>query len=356
MNPGTDFSRLCCASALLAATLCASPLAAADEASRPVLVLTSSNDAASNSVLVFELQTGGTPALPLAQSLSTGGVGGASGNAGILQFGDEGGAVANFGSNNVSRLIRDHDRISVDGNIALAAGCLHPDSVSLAHAHLYVAGANCAESHRWPDGAADASAALPDSSAGQIAVGRTWAAVTLKSGSVVPLPLAHNGALAGSGVPIVLPAEADNTPLGAAFWGDLLGFTPAHSADSFALVNRDRDVFPVVGPTPPYPSNAPCWVAKGRGNIWYTGNSPGEAISIFFSDGHGGVFYKSLPLPGVVTDLTVSRDGNWLAAIYSTGGSAFVAAFSIDAYGDLSLAATSNPVGVAAFNGVAISQ
>jgi hypothetical protein len=33
-----------------------------------------------------------------------------------------------------------------------------------------------------------------------------------------------------------------------------------------------------------------------------------------------------------------------------------VAVFSIDSYGDLTLAATSSPVGVTAFNGVAISE
>ena len=92
--------------------------------------------------------------------------------------------------------------------------------------------------------------------------------------------------------------------------------------------------------------------------MWYTGNSPGMAVSIFFSDGQGGTFYKSVPLPGVPTDVTVSRDGKWLAVIYTaadnSGGR--IALFAIDGYGDLSLAATSNPVGVASFSGVAFSQ
>lgn len=349
-------SRIRRAGGLLAATLLASTLAAADPAGRPSLVLTSSNDAGSNSVLVFEIQGGATPAVSLVQSLPTGGSGGAGGNGGILQFGAEGGAVANFGSSSVTRLSRSGDLISIAGTIALAPGCQHPASVALAHDHLYVVGSNCAEGHHWPEGSADSTVALPDTSAGQIAAGRSWAAVTLKSGSVLQLPLAPGGALSGASAQITLPSDANNTPLGAAFWGDLLGFTPAHSADSFALVNRDREVFPVVGPTPSYPTNAPCWVAKGRGNIWYAGNSPGKAISIFFSDGQGGVFYKSLPLPGVVTDLTVSPDGRWLAAIYSTGGSGFVAVFSIDEHGDLTEVASSSAIGVAAFSGVAISQ
>jgi hypothetical protein len=155
---------------------------------------------------------------------------------------------------------------------------------------------------------------------------------------------------------VPLPGTANNTPLGAGFWGDLLGFTPAHSPDSFALVNRDRQVFPIVGPAPPFPSNAPCWVAKGPGNAWYTGNSPAQAISIFFTGGEGGVFYKSVLLPGVPTDVAVSGDKKLLAVIYTASNSAYVAVFSIDSYGDLTLLATSSPVGVSAFDGVAISE
>jgi len=162
--------------------------------------------------------------------------------------------------------------------------------------------------------------ALNDTSAGQIAVGNTWAAVTLKSGSVLQLPLTRRGALTGASTNVTLPGDANNTPLGAAFWGDVLGFNPAHSVDSFALVNANGTVYPVVGPSPSFPTNAPCWLAKGPGSAWYAGNSPGHAISTFFSDSQGGVFYKSLPLPGAPTDITVSADQKWLAVIYSAGG------------------------------------
>jgi 6-phosphogluconolactonase (cycloisomerase 2 family) len=68
------------------------------------------------------------------------------------------------------------------------------------------------------------------------------------------------------------------------------------------------------------------------------------------------VFYKSVPLPGAPTDITVSADHRWLAVIYSAGSDAYVAVFAIDDYGDLTPEATSNPIGVASFSGVAISQ
>jgi hypothetical protein len=342
--------------AILAAAILATAAAVADEPERGVLVLTSTNDPSANEVVVFKLDAEGSPALSLVNMLPTRGKGGASGNAGILQFRNDLGAVGNYGSNNISRIVRRHDFVSIEGTIGLAPNCAKPDSVALTRDHLFLVGANCAESHAWPSGNLDGTVVLTDPSAAQIAVGKDWAAVTMTSGSLLQLPLRWDGALSGSSAAVTLPSEANNTPLGAAFWDDVLGFTPAHSPDSFAIVNKNRDVFPITGPTPPYPTNAPCWVAKGPGNIWYTANSPGHAISIFLTDGQGGVFYKSIPLPGAPTDITVSADKKWLAIIYSAGASAYVAVFAVDAYGDLTPAATSSPIGVAGFSGVAISE
>jgi|SRR5580658_727010 hypothetical protein len=322
------------------------------------LVITSTNDASGNAVEVFKLNTQGTPSLELTQTLTTGGNGGASTNAGILQFKGEIGAVANYGSNTVSQLVRVGDAIAIGSTIPLATGCTKPDSVALTRGALFVVGANCAESHAWPWGFVDGPVvSLSDTSAAQIAVGQSWAAVTFSSGSLLQLPLARQGGvLNGTSIPIPLPSNADMVPLGEAFWGNVLGFTPAHSPDSFAIVDENGEVNPVVGPTPSYPANAPCWVAKGAGNIWYTGNSPGLAISIFFSDSQGGVFYKSVSLPGSPSDIAVSPDGNWLAVIYGASGNAYVAVFSIDSYGDLTQVATSSAPGVAAFSGVAFSE
>jgi hypothetical protein len=341
---------------ILAAALFTAAVAVADEPERAVFVLTSTNNPSANQVVVFKLDTAGPPSLSLVNMLPTHGKGGAGGNAGILQFKRDLGAVGNYGSNSVSRLVRRDDSISIEGSIGLAPNCVKPDSVALTTEHLFVVGANCAESHEWPSGSVEGTVALADPSAAQIAVGKDWAAVTMTSGSLLQLPLKGDGSLSGSSAAVTLPSTADNTPLGAAFWDDVLGFTPAHSPDSFAIVNKSRDVFPITGPTPPYPTNAPCWVAKGPGNIWYTANSPGHAISIFLTDAQGGVFYKSTPLPGAPTDITVSPDKKRLAVIYSAGGSAYVAVYGIDAYGDLTPAATSSPIGAAGFSGVAISE
>jgi len=345
----------------LALMFVAAAVAAFGDDGRSIFVLTSTNDPSANTVVVFKLDAIGTPSLTSVDMLPTGGKGGASGNAGILQFKDNAGAVANFGSNTVTRLLRDRDYISVDGTLKLAKGCTQPDSVAIRDRHLFVVGANCAESHAWPGGGADGVVQLNNASAAQIDAGTNWAAVTLKAvsasaGAVLQLPLASDGALSGSGKLLTLPAMANNTPLGEAFWHDLLGFTPAHSPDSFAVVDEHGNISPIAGPTPPYPSNAPCWVAKGPGSVWYTANSPGAAISIFFTDGQGGVFYKSVSLPGSPTDITVSADRKYLAVIYTANGEAFVSVFGIDAYGDLKALATSSSVGAAAFSGVAISE
>jgi hypothetical protein len=341
-----------------AALILTSAVAVQGQYVRSPLVITSTNNASGNAVVVFRLKAEGTPSLELAQTLMTGGKGGASTNAGIVQFKEERGAVANYGSNTVTQLLREGNAIAIGSTIPLAAECTQPDSVALTNDHLFVVGANCAESHAWPWGFVDGPVVnLSDISAAQIAVGEGWAAVTFSSGSLLQLPLAQErGVLNGTSTPIPLPSDADMVPLGEAFWGNVLGFTPAHSPDSFAIVDGDGRLNAVVGPTPSYPVNAPCWVAKGAGNIWYTGNSPGQVISIFFSDSQGGVFYKSVPLPGSPTDITVSRDGKWLAVIYSAGGNPSVAVFSIDSYGDLTQVATSSATGVAPFSGVAFSE
>jgi len=346
-------------SCLTMAAIClTSVLAFAGQKERSALVITSTNAASGNAVEVFKLDPAGTPSLTLAETLSTGGKGGASTNAGILQFKDDLGAVANYGSNTVSQLVRYDNSIVFGKTILLAPDCVNPDSVALTQQHLFVVGANCAESHAWPSGFVDGPVvSLSDPSAAQIVVGKNWAAVTMSSGSVLQLPLAwEDGVLNGTWNAVTLPSDADMVPLGAAFWGNVLGFTPAHSPDSFAIVDESLNVYPIAGPTPSYPTNAPCWVAKGPGNIWYTGNSPSHAISIFFSDDQGGVFYKSVPLPGAPTDITVSPDRKWLAVIYAAGGSAYVAVFAVDGHGDLSPVATSSSIGAASFNGVAISQ
>ena len=236
--------------------------------------------------------------------------------------------------------------------------CMKPDSVALSEDHLFVVGANCAESHVWPSGKIDGTVVnLTDSSAAQIAVSKTWAAVTQKDGYVLQLSLTGHGALGGTYTPVTLLTGASMVPLGEAFWGDILGFTPAHDTDNFAVVS-DGTEYPIVGTDTAILPTPPAGWLKGQGACGIQGILPGMAISIFFSDSKGGAFYKSVPLPGMGTpkDITVSPDFKWLAVIYTYDSEGYIAVYSIDTYGDLTYLATTPSVGVAAFSGVAFSE
>ena len=131
----------------LAALCLTSVLAAAGQKERSALIITSTNDATGDAVVVFKLDTAATPSLALVETLHTGGNGGATTNAGILQFKDDLGAVANYGSNTISQLVRYDNSIAIGKTIHLAPDCVKPDSVALTREHLFVVGANCAESH-----------------------------------------------------------------------------------------------------------------------------------------------------------------------------------------------------------------
>ncbi len=109
------------AASMLVLTLLAATAAVADQPERGVFVLTSTNDPSANEVVVFKLDTAGTPSLSLVDLLPTKGKGGAGGNAGILQFKDDLGAVGNYGSNSVSRIVRSHDYIGMRRNDRLGA-------------------------------------------------------------------------------------------------------------------------------------------------------------------------------------------------------------------------------------------
>jgi len=122
---------------------------------RATLLVTSTNNATANNIVVFRLDTNGAASLSYVTSLATGGAGGAGGNAGLVQFHDDVGAVANYGSNSVTQLVRQGDFVHVGRSFGLASGCTRPVSVALKHDHLYVAGANCVESHDWPSGRLD---------------------------------------------------------------------------------------------------------------------------------------------------------------------------------------------------------
>lgn len=120
-------SWLLLAGASLMILFLASTSAIAGNNGRGIFVLTSTNSSRGNDVLVFKLDTMDTASLSLFKTLPTGGTGGASTNAGILQFKNDVGAVANYGSNTVSQIVRYDDFFSIGQSIPLVTGCMKPD-------------------------------------------------------------------------------------------------------------------------------------------------------------------------------------------------------------------------------------
>jgi hypothetical protein len=131
------------------------------------LVITSSNNATANAPLAFDA------AGALVQTISTGGRGGVSGNAGGIAAEGRRVAVVNFGSQSVSLFDVTHDGLMLTDVVTTMSP---PVSVTFDHGHLDVLGTTSVESHklygRQVETATDGSATLlrADGSAAQVGV------------------------------------------------------------------------------------------------------------------------------------------------------------------------------------------
>ena len=139
--------------------------------------------------------------------------------------------------------MRSYNSIAIGKTIGLASDCVKPDSVALTQGHLFVVGANCAESHSWPWGYVDGPVVgLSDPSAAQIAVGKSWAAVTMSSGSLLQLPLtADDGVLSGTSTALALPSDADMVPLGSSVLGKYSGLHSGTQSRQLRDRGRERE-------------------------------------------------------------------------------------------------------------------
>jgi len=243
--------------------------------SRNTLVITSSNNAAGNSLLVFD-STGA-----LVQTVPTGGLGGVSGNAGGIAATGRLAAVVNFGSQSVSLFELTHD-----GFVAIdVVGTLSPPvSVAFGHEHLYVLGTTSIESHtlhgRNVETATDGAATLlsADGSSAQVGVIGDQLLITEKS-NIVEIVDLEGGAVAGTPTEVPIPAGSD-TPLGLTTRGSTGYVTIAHS-DEVGLV-KGGHLSALVGSGS---QHAPCWLAL-VGQYLYSSNSPSHSISRFIVSGH----------------------------------------------------------------------
>ena len=270
------------------------------------LFLTETN-ATANQLAVINIRTQETDYVP------TGGMGGASGNAGGVAVSGELAAAVNYGSSNVTIFVRRGNAMQQTQKIATTS---KPLSVAFGHNHLVVLGTTTAESfpvYGNTVGANDGMAKLliGDGSSAQIITYAGGAVYSEKTGSIGLLNVTADGAISGQSVPVELPPAPDNnTPFGMAADGANVYATIAHS-DLQVLIVNGKIVSTAIGPTPFTNQqgaiiHAPCWNALD-GHFLFSSDSPGmQLLRYLVSDSN--VFLDKIgvaTLTGAPTDLAV---------------------------------------------------
>lgn len=304
------------------------------------LVVTATN-AATNQLLVFD--TSGH----VLQTLSTGGKGGVSGNAGGIETNGNVVAVVNFGSQSVSIFKIQNNRLQMIESVPAVDS---PVSVAFSDDHLYILGTTRVESHRLngsnvssnPDGIA--TLLLADGSAAQVGVLPGQLIITEKTGDIETVNLLPDGAV--SGTPTLVQNIPVNplAPFGLVTRGNNAYVTIAHS-NEITLV-RNGKVLTVTGSGT---QNAPCWLAL-VGPFLYSSNSPSMSVSRYAVYGQKIVQDAAVAASfnGAPTDIA---SGEGLVAVIDGGG--HLSIFSVDEDGNLTLLQTASTIPTAA-NGVAI--
>lgn len=297
------------ASAFCLTVALASPALEAANASR-ILVITASNDLEDNQLLAYDI------AGDLVQTISTGGKGGATGNAGGIAAANGLIAVVNFSSETFSTFTRDQS-----GELHLEQvidTVLSPVSVAFGHGHLYVLGSREIASYRLlaqdqVDTVADGIVGLKlgDGSAAQVGVAGGSLIVTEKNNTVETFALS-SGAVVGPAVPVALP-ENSFTPFGLVTRGDNAYVTIAHS-DKVALIKNGV----LVAINSSGSEGAPCWLTE-VGNFVYSANSPSHSVSAWKATGNNVVqaIAKAGTTEGAPTDIASI---NGLVAVFDTSG------------------------------------
>lgn len=298
------------------------------------LFLTATNGA-NNQLAIVNTETGQTSYVP------TGGMGGASGNAGGVAVSGKLAAVVNFGSSNVTIFVRRGGNLQATQMIQTVS---KPVSVAFGQGHLVVLELTMAQSFPVPGDSviATADGTVPlvkaDGSAAQIVTFDGGAMYSEKSGSVAQLNLGTNGmpGLSGPNMPIPLPpAPNNNAPFGMVGRGENVYLTIAHS-DLEALVSGGKIISTAMGPAP-VTGHAPCWNAL-HGQFLYSSDSPGKQLLRFLVSDANVFLDKAgvATLAGSPTDLTVA--GHLLGVIDGGNGAVSDASlFEIDSEGELKL-------------------
>lgn len=324
------------------AVLAATTLAHSQSLHDQTLVVTASNNASANQLLVY------TTSGKLVQTLSTNGQGGVGGNAGGIATAHDHLAVVNFTSKSVSLFERTEQGLELKQTIATQSS---PVSVAFGHGHLYVLGVSSVESHRMypygvdanPDGIS--SLVIGDGSAAQVGVIEKQLIISEKSNMIESVNLNWGGAVTGSATAVKNIPSNVNAPFGLATRGNDAYVTIAH-ANEISLV-RDDAVVTITGSGT---QSAPCWVTLD-GPFLFSANSPSKSVSRYLVYRNKIVQDSAVAATfnGNPTDITY--DAGMVAVIDSNGTVAHLSIFHVDGDGNLTLKSSAT---TATANGVAI--
>jgi len=309
------------------------------------LVVTSTN-ATKNQLLVYNTQG------KLLQTLSTQGQGGASGNAGGIEWKRNLVAVVNFGSKTVTTFERDDNGNGFHFNQLIPA-ISNPVSVAFGDDHLYILGTTTIESHRMfgsddvsstPDGVVTLLKA--DGSSAQVGGLPGSLVITEKSNVIETVKLLGGGAVTGTpSLAMNIPANV-NAPFGLVTRGNDAYVTIAH-ANELSLV-RNGDVLTVVSSNG---QGAPCWLTL-VGPFLFSSNTASMTVSRYAV--YGPKIVQDAAVVASTAGATVDiASGDGLIAVVDNGTSAsHLSIFTVDEDGNLTLR-IANTINSAA-NGVAI--
>lgn len=318
-------------------------LTAAQAAPFPYLIITASNDATNNQLLIYN------SAGKLINSIPTKGQGGVSGNGGGIAKKNGLLAVVNANSQSVSLFRQRGDSFQLTQVIPTLS---KPVSITFGHNHLYILGAKTVESHKingdlvveHPDGSARLLVA--DGSAAQVGALPNQLIISEKSNTLEVADLS-DGALTGTIHPVQLPPPPNNdTPYGLVTQNDKAYITIAHS-DKVGLVRNGKLIALVSSEN----QHAPCWLTI-TGPWLFCSNTPSKSISRYRVN--EGTLALDEPIAAQIqggpTD--IDAEGPILAVLDSTDGTSHLSQFEIDKNGNLHLIHTINTVSGA--NGVVI--
>ncbi len=319
------------------------------------LFLTATN-ATKNSLAVINTRT------QEVDYVSTGGTGGASGNAGGVAVSGALAAVVNFGSSNVTIFERKGNSMQPLQMVKTAA---EPRSVAFGYDHLVVLTGTDIESFPiYGDmvGANDGTVNLErgDGTAAQVVIYAGGAIYSETSGDITEVSFATSAApgVSGPNVPVPLPpAPNNNTPFGMVARGPYVYATIAHS-DLETLIANGQIVSMAQGQTPFMNggniTHAPCWNTLA-GQFLFAADSPGQQVTRFLVSDANVFLDKTTvaQLSGAPTDLFAA--GSLLAVIDGGNGTTSDASvFNMDAEGELTLSFAVKIAG--AINGAAIIE